>query len=76
MVKIMQNHNECIGCGTCAALCPKFWEMKDDEKAYLIGSKKNSKTGNFELDVDLNKEDLECNKFAEKACPVQVIEIQ
>ncbi|XPV76401.1 MAG: ferredoxin [Desulfovibrio sp.] len=28
---------ECIGCGTCAELCPEVFEMNDDEeKAYVI----------------------------------------
>lgn len=73
MSKIIQKYGECIGCGTCVALCPKFWEMVDcDMKARPIGGKKN-KAGEYELEVD--EESLGCNKDAEDACPVQIIKI-
>lgn len=26
---------KCIGCGACASLCPKTFEMKEDGKAYV-----------------------------------------
>ena len=69
MTKIIQKHEECIGCGSCVALCPKFWEMKGDGKAYLKGGKKNSQTGDYELEV----KKVECNKDAADGCPVQII---
>lgn len=73
MVKITQNCEGCIGCGTCAALCPKFWEMNYDEaKAVLKGGSKNKETGEYELEVS----DIECNKDAAEACPVQVIRVE
>ena len=71
-MKIIQKHEECIGCGTCVAMCPKFWEMRDDGKAHLKGGKKNPETGDYELDVGK----VECNKDAVEACPVQVIVIR
>jgi ferredoxin len=30
----------CIGCGTCAELCPEVFELNDDEKAVVIGPDK------------------------------------
>lgn len=27
--------DKCIGCGSCAALCPDGFEMKDDGKAHV-----------------------------------------
>ncbi len=34
------DYDECIGCGSCAELCPEVFEMRDDEKAYVIGADK------------------------------------
>lgn len=70
MSKIIQEREKCIGCGSCAALCPKYWEMAEDGKSTLIGSEKNNE-GNFELGV----EDVACNQEAADACPVQIIRI-
>jgi len=71
MPKIIHEREKCIGCGSCVALCPKYWEMAEDGKARLSGSKENSKTGNSELEV----EKIECNQEAADACPVQIIHI-
>ncbi len=73
MAKIIQKYEECIGCGTCAALCPKFWEMLDCEpKARPIGGKKNE-AGDYELEVE--DSEIGCNQEAAEACPVQIIKI-
>jgi len=78
MIKIIQNKKDCIGCGTCAALCPKFWDMDYDEmKAILRDSIKNEITGSYEIKASaISDEDLECNKNVADACPVQVITIK
>jgi len=52
---------KCIGCGTCAAVCPENWEIGDDNKA---------KPKKIEL------EKLGCNKTAEESCPVQAIRVE
>jgi ferredoxin len=70
MVKIIHEREKCIGCGSCVALCPKYWEMADDGKSRLLGSKKNAE-GNDELVV----EKMECAQEAADACPVQCIRI-
>jgi len=70
MAKIIQEREKCIGCGSCAVLCPKYFEMAEDGKAKLIGSRKNEK-GDYELEV----EEIECNQEAADACPVQIIHI-
>lgn len=70
MAKIVQEREKCIGCGSCAALCPKYWEMADDGKAKLLGSEKNAE-GNDELEV----EEVGCNREAADACPVEIIHI-
>lgn len=73
MRKIIQNHKDCIGCGTCVALCPEFWEMNGDGKVRPKLSRQNSVTGNLEFEVE--EKDASCNKEAADSCPVQVIEI-
>ena len=70
MAKIIQEHDKCIGCGSCVVLCSKFWEMTDDGKAKPIGSKKKGR--NYELDL----ETPECSKEAAEACPVQCIVVK
>lgn len=71
MKKIIQNHEGCIGCGTCIALCPEHWVWGKDGKAVLKGGQKN-KRGELELKV----KDEKCSKEAAESCPVQVIRIQ
>jgi len=70
MTKIIQEREKCIGCGSCAALCPRFFEMAEDGKARLLEGQKNSE-GNDELEV----EKIECAQEAADACPVQIIHI-
>ena len=71
-MRVVQEREKCIGCGNCAALCPKYWEMAEDGKVTLLGAKKNSKTGNHELEV----KEVECNQEAADSCPVQIIHIE
>lgn len=49
----------CIGCGTCAALCPKNFKMNEEE-------------GKSEV---ISQEDLDCAKNAAESCPVQAIKV-
>lgn len=58
--KVIQNREICIGCGTCAALCPENWEMKEDGKA----SPKKTEI-----------KEVSCNQQAADACPVHCIRI-
>ncbi len=69
--KIIQNRDECIGCSACVAVAPKSWEMKDDNKAFLKGSKKNPNEI-YTLETD----DLEKNLDAAESCPVNCIHIE
>lgn len=71
MTKIIQDRENCIGCGSCAAVCQAFWDMDyENGKAVLKGGKKNEK-GEYEIET----EDTRCNKEAAEVCPVQVIKI-
>jgi ferredoxin len=71
MKKITQNHKDCIGCGTCIVLCPKYFDWDEENKAKLVGGKKNEKD-EYELEV----EELGTAQDAADACPVQVISIK
>jgi len=71
-MKIIQEHKKCIGCGSCAAICPKYWEMDSNGKAKIIGSEFNSKSENYELDI----EEVGCNQNAADTCPVECIHIK
>ena len=68
-IKIIVDREDCIGCGTCATVCEKFFEMVDSGKAHLKNAKKEA-----------GKEILEtasepCIKEAVDACPVGCIHI-
>lgn len=70
MAKIIQEREKCIGCGSCAALCPKYWEMAEDGKSRLLNSTQKAE-GNYESEV----ENIECNQEAADACPIQIIHV-
>lgn len=70
MIKIILEIQKCIGCGSCEAVCSRFWKLQADGKVQLLGSKQNGE--NFELEV----ENIECNNEAAQSCPVQCIKIQ
>ena len=65
MMKITQEHEKCIGCGACVALCGDHWEMRDDGKAGLKGGKD-----------ELETEDAGCSKEAANICPVKCIHVK
>ena len=69
-MKIIHEREKCISCGSCVALCSKFWEMAEDGKSNLKNATKNIK-GNYELEV----ENIECNQEAADSCPVQIIHV-
>jgi len=58
---IIQEREKCIGCGSCAAVCPGNWEIKDDGKASPIKTE---------------VEEIGCNKQAEEVCPAQCIHVK
>lgn len=60
MFKIKQDHEKCIGCGSCVAICDN-WEMGDDGKAHP---------------KETEVEEAGCNKEAKEVCPVGCIEVQ
>jgi ferredoxin len=69
MSKIKLEREKCIGCGSCSALCPKYFELIDDGKSHI---KEAVKQDIEELEV----EKVECAVAASEACPVQCIHIE
>lgn len=69
--KIIHDKENCIGCGACAAIDSKNWEMSDDGKSKLKGGKavKGKEEKSFP-DSELGK-----HKETAEACPVNVIHI-
>ncbi len=43
------NKNKCVGCGTCAAICPQGLEIGSDNKATVISSAMTEECGGEEL---------------------------
>jgi len=71
--KFIYDRENCIGCGSCAALDPKNWKMQTDGKSKLLNSKE-TKEDIFEK--EFSEENLEENLETAHSCPVNVIHIE
>lgn len=60
-MKINIDKELCIGCGSCEAVCPDFFKMDDENKAYFEENKNGDK---------------DCAKEAVDICPTQAIKIE
>lgn len=69
-MKITQERPKCIGCGSCAAVCQKYFVMADDGLASIVGGKMAGE--NMELEINA----ADCAQEAADICPVQIIKIQ
>jgi len=69
MAKIKLEREKCIGCGSCQALCPKYFELTDDGKSHIKGAEKKEVE---ELEVGK----IECAESAAEACPAQCIYVE
>lgn len=54
------NLDECIGCGVCSQLCPKVFELDEDEGKAMV----------------ISQEITDCAKEAADSCPVSAITIE
>ena len=69
MAKIKLEREKCIGCGSCAALCAKFFEISDDGKSHIVGTTKQE-------NEELEAEKVECAEAAADVCPALCIHIE
>lgn len=70
--KIIHYRKNCIGCGMCAYISPKYWEISElDGLASLKDSERIKDVFMREIDVGDEKECFE----SEKACPVNIIKL-
>jgi len=60
-MKVKIDKGKCIGCGSCEAVCPDFFEMDDENKPHFKENKEKDKS---------------CIKEAADICPIQIIEIE
>ena len=70
--RIIQEIDECIGCGACSVIASEKWEMGDDGKSILLNAQK--KDGKYIKIFD--ESELEEYKEAAEACPVEALHIK
>lgn len=70
-MKIILHRSKCIGCGSCSAVCPRYFELDENGLACLKGATKN----NEDQVLEIKEIEAGCVKEASEICPVQVIEI-
>ncbi len=70
-MKIILEREKCVGCGSCAAVCGKFFEMGEDGKSRLKNSAYNAKKNEEALEIEKNG----CAEEAAELCPVKCIRI-
>lgn len=71
--KVIHFKKDCIGCGACIAINPKFWEMDEEGLAHLKGSVKINDQWVLKISTE---EDRASNQEAADVCPVQIIKIE
>lgn len=64
-MKIKINQEDCIGCGSCSAICPDVFDLNQDNKAFVKST-----------NTDQGEANQECVKEAVEICPVDVIKIE
>jgi len=71
MAKIIVEREKCIGCGSCMAICPRYFLISEDGKSSIIGGQRDEKINNDELEAG----EVDCAQGAADGCPVQCIHI-
>ena len=61
-MKISIDKEKCIGCGSCVAICPDFFELDEENKAI------------FKENKEENNKDDKCVQETIEICPVEAIE--
>ncbi len=71
-MKIILDKSKCIGCGSCQAVCPKFFELREDGKSHLVRENPDLEDEKEKIEV----EKVGCANQAAEVCPVQAIQIE
>lgn len=72
-VTVIHQRDKCIGCHYCVEYAPAQWRMsKKDGKSVLLGSKEKK---GFWI-TRIHESNVEENKKAAKACPVNIIQVR
>lgn len=66
-MKIILDKEKCIGCGSCAAVCARYFELKDDGLASLKTGIADEKKEVLEIEM------VDCAEKAAAVCPIQAI---
>lgn len=69
---LQHDRPNCIGCGACAVVAPKFWVMNDDGKSDIING--DHKANGWQ-ERRIEQKDYEINLEAAESCPVEVIHL-
>ena len=70
MPKIILDKSKCVGCGACQAVCPRYFEIGEDNKPHLKGTEDDSEEQEVEI------KEIDCAKEAAEGCPAQCIHIK
>jgi len=62
MARPVVDEELCTGCGTCEALCPEVFEVRDDGIAHVIDAEAC--------------DDLDCCEEAAESCPEEAIRLE
>ena len=77
-MKITIDNDKCLGCGSCTAVAPDVFELNENGKASVTGSKeiKNGNRSAYELHDDVPKNTKEEAMMAAESCPAGAIDIK
>ncbi len=69
-MKLILERSKCIGCGSCVAVCDKYFEMGEDNLSKIKGGQMAGDIMKLEI------AEPACAKDAAEICPVQIIRIE
>ena len=75
-IRIEYDRDGCIGAAACVAIDAKLWEMKEDNKASIIGGTKMNDGKNEQILMEVSdQEEIDTVIESARVCPVAVIKI-